>query len=168
MIKRNRKLPQSRHYLRAAQYGIDVLAADAPMDEAFLFFVVGVLASLRAVQHALLNHDSNLSDAHKAVIEAWRKQTPMDGPEITFIKRSRDLILKGGAFEAYATRTQSGIGEGSNFQITADGYDTAYYVDGDRRDLLKDMLSAAAWSDRELKAIEAELPDINLPGDTAE
>ncbi len=69
MIKRNRKLPQSRYYLRGAQYGIDALVAQRPMDEAFLFFVVGILASLRAVQHALLNHDSKLSDEHKAVIE---------------------------------------------------------------------------------------------------
>jgi len=168
MIKRNRKLPQSRYYLGGAQYGIDALVAQRPMDEAFLFFVVGILASLRAVQHALLNHDSKLSDEHKAVIETWKKETPMDGPEIMFIKRSRDLILKEGAFEAYATRTESGIGEGSNFQITAEGYDTAYYVDGERRDLLEDMRAAVAWCDRELNAIEAQVPEINLPGDTAE
>ena len=168
MIKRNRKLPQSRYYLGGAQYGIDALVAQRPMDEAFLFFVVGILASLRAVQHALLNHDSKLSDAHKAVIETWKKETPMDSPEIMFIKRSRDLILKEGAFEAYATRTESGIGEDFNFQITAEGYDTAYYVDGERRDLLEDMRVAVAWCDRELNAIEAQVPEINLPGDTAE
>ena len=70
--------------------------------------------------------------------------------------------------EAYATRTESGIGEDSNFQITAEGYDTAYYVDGERRDLLEDMRVAVAWCDRELNAIEAQVPEINLPGDTAE
>jgi hypothetical protein len=168
MIMRNRKLPQSRYYLRAAQYGIDALIAQRPMDEGFLFFVVGILASLRAVQHALFNHDSTLSGQHKTVIEGWKTQTPMDGPEITFIKRSRDLILKEGAFEAYATRTQSGIGEGSNYQITAEGYDTAYYVNGQRRDLIEDMRAAVAWCDRELKGIEAQVPEINLSGDTAE
>ena len=92
----------------------------------------------------------------------------MDGPEITFIKRSRDLILKEGAFEAYATRTQSGIGEGSNYQITAEGYDTAYYVNGQRRDLIEDMRAAVAWCDKELKGIEAQVPKINLAGDKAE
>ena len=117
-----------------------------------------ILASLRAVQHALLNHDSTLSDQHKAVIEEWKKQTPMDGTEITFIKRSRDLILKGGSFEAYATRPESGIGEGSNLQITAEGYDTAYYADGKRRDLLEDMRAAVKWCDKELTVIEAQLP----------
>ena len=60
---------------------------------------MGILASLRAVQHALLNHDSTLSPEHKKAIEAWKKSTPFDGPEITFIKNSRDLILKGGALQ---------------------------------------------------------------------
>jgi hypothetical protein len=83
MIKRNRKLPQSRYYLMAARYGIEALVSQRPMSEGFLFFLVGILASLRAVQHALLNHDSTLSDQHKAVIEAWKNQTPMDGAEIT-------------------------------------------------------------------------------------
>jgi hypothetical protein len=113
MIQRNLKLPQSRYYLRAAQYGIDALVSQRPMNEGFLFIVVGILASLRAVQHALLNHDSKLSDQHKAVIQAWKKSTPMYGPEIKFINHSRDLILKGGAFDAYATRTEGGIGIGS-------------------------------------------------------
>jgi len=39
-------------------------------------------------------------------------------------------------------------------------------VDG--RDLLEDMRVAVAWCDRELNAIEAQVPEINLPGDTAE
>jgi hypothetical protein len=98
MITRNRKLPQSNYYLRAAKYGIEALLKQRPMDEGFLFFTVGILASLRAVQHALLNHDSTLSPKHKMAIEAWKKSTPFDGPEITFIKSSRDLILKRGAF----------------------------------------------------------------------
>ena len=51
------------------------------------------------------------------MIETWKKETPMNGPEIMFIKRSRDLILKEGAFEAYATRTESGIGEASTSKL---------------------------------------------------
>jgi hypothetical protein len=124
----NRKLPQSSYYLRAAKYGIDALLKERPMDEGFLFYTVGILSSLRAVQHALLNRDSTLSPEHKRVIEAWKKSTPFDGSEITFIKTSRDLILKSGAFEAYATHSYSGIGEGDNFQMTYDGYDTALCV----------------------------------------
>jgi hypothetical protein len=111
MITRNRKLPQSSYYLRAAQYGIDALLKQRPMGEGFLFFTVGILASLRAVQHALLNHDSTLSPEHKRAIEAWKKSTSFDGPEITFIKNSRDLILKGGAFQAYATYSYGGIAD---------------------------------------------------------
>ena len=138
------------------------------MNEGFLFFSVGILASLRAVQHALINHDSTLSEQHRAVIETWKKQTPMDGPEITFIKTSRDLILKAGTFQAYATLCQGGIGEDANFQITNESYDTAYYVGDQRRDLIEDMRAAVAWCDRELNGIEAQVPKINLPGDTAE
>jgi hypothetical protein len=166
MIKRNRKLPQSRYYLMAAQYGIKELLSRRPMSEGFLFFSVGILASLRAVQHALLNHDSTLSDQHKAVIEAWKERTPMDGAEITFIKTSRDLILKAGSFRAYATRSHGGIGEGANYQITQEGYDTAYYIGDQRRDLIDDMRAAVAWCDGELTSIEAQVPAINLPGDS--
>ena len=125
MITRNRKLPHSSYYLGAARYGIDALLKQRPMDEGSLFFTVGILASLRAVQHALLNHDSTLSPEHERAIEAWKKSTPFDGPEITFIKNSRDLILKGGAFRPYATYSYSGIGEGENFQMTHDDYETA-------------------------------------------
>ena len=137
------------------------------MDEGFLFFNIGILASLRAVTHALLNHDSGLSDRHKAVIEAWQKQTPKDGPEISFITNSRNLILKRGAFRAYGTFTESSTGEGSNRQITGDGYATAYYVDGQRRDLIEDMRTAVAWCERELDGIDAQLTDIDLPGDSS-
>jgi hypothetical protein len=161
----NRKLPQSSYYLRAAIYGIDTLLKVRPMGEGFLFYTVGILASLRAVQHALLNHDSTLSPEHKKAIEAWKKSTPFDRPEITFIKNSRDLILKGGAFQAYATYSYGGIGEGDNFQMTHDGYETAYYVDGERRSLIEDMRAAADWCEKELSTIEAHVPAIDLPGD---
>ena len=136
------------------------------MGEGFLFYTVGILASLRAVQHALLNHDSTLSPEHKRVIDAWKKSTPFDGPEITFIKNSRDDILKGGAFHAYATYSYGGIGEGDNFQMTHDGYETAYYVGDERRSLIEDMRAAADWCEKELSAIEAQVPAIDLPGDT--
>jgi hypothetical protein len=93
---RNRKLPQSSYYLRAAIYGISALLKERPMGEGFLFYTVGILASLRAVQHALLNHDSTLSPEHKKAIGAWKNSTPFDAFETAFIKHSRDLILKGG------------------------------------------------------------------------
>ena len=138
------------------------------MDEGFLFLSVGILASLRAVQHALLNHDSGLSARHKAVIAAWKKSTPMDGREITFIKTSRDLILKAGAFNAYAGLRRGGIGEGASFKMTRETYDTGYYVGDERRDLIADMRAAAEWCERELTVIEEQVPAINLPGDTVE
>jgi hypothetical protein len=138
------------------------------MDEGFLFVTVGILACLRAVQHSLLNHDSTLSVQHRAVVAAWKKSTPMDGPEITFIKTSRDLIRKAGAFSAYAGLRRAGIGEGTNFKTTRETYDTGYYVGEERRDLIADMRSASEWCDNQLTAIEAQVPAINLPGDTAE
>jgi hypothetical protein len=162
MIERNRKLPQSRYYLLAANYGINALATQQPMDEGFLFLTVGILASLRAVQHSLMNHDSTLSAQHKVVIDRWKKLTPMDGPEITFIKTSRDLILKEGAFEGYAGMRHSLSANTTGPGVT---YDTGYWVDGRRRDLLADMRTAAAWCDRQLSTIEEQVPAINLPGD---
>jgi hypothetical protein len=139
------------------------------MDEGFLFFSVGILASLRAVQHALLYHDSTLSAQHKAAIEAWKKSTLMNGPEITFIKSSRDLILKAGAFKAYAGLRRGRFGEGTSSQVTSETYATGYYdVDGKNRDLIADMRAAAEWCDRELTALEALVPAINLLGDAVE
>jgi len=49
MATTERKLPQSRHYLRAARWGIAEVMKLKPVDEAFMFFIVGILASLRAV-----------------------------------------------------------------------------------------------------------------------
>jgi hypothetical protein len=162
MIERNRKLPQSRYYLRAATYGIAMLAREQPMDEGFLFMTVGILASLRAVQHSLVNHDSTLSEQHNSAVAKWKKSTPMDGPEITFIKTSRDLILKEGAFEGYAGLRHSLNPNTTGPRVT---YDTGYWVDGQRRDLLGDMRAAADWCDKQLSTIEAQVPAINLPGD---
>lgn len=101
--ERNRKLPQSTNYLRAARAGIQMLEQQKPMDDRLLFFVAGILACLRAVQHSLLNHDRMLSPEHKATIDEWKKRTPIDGKEISFIKNSRDLILKAGAFPGGAS-----------------------------------------------------------------
>jgi hypothetical protein len=92
----------------------------------------------------------------------------MDGREITFIKTSRDLILKAGAFNAYAGLRRGGTGEGASFKVTRETYDTGYYVGGERCDLIADMRAAADWCDKERTAIEARVPAINLPGDKVE
>jgi len=157
MIKRIRVLPQSRYYLQATQYGIDTLVEQRPMDEGFLFYASGILACLRAVQHALINRDSTQSEDHKAIIEAWNRK-PQNGPEIEFIKWARDLILKEGAFEGYATRTES------ISQNTDDGYDAVYYRDGERRDFLQDLRAAVAWCDAELTTLETQSPAVKSPG----
>jgi len=149
VIKRNRVLPQSRYYLLATQFGIDTLVKQRPMDEGFLFYASGILACLRAVQHALINHDSTLSEDHKAIIGAWQRK-PQNGPEIEFIKWARDLILKEGAFRGFATRTESISSK------TDDGYETAYYRDGERRDFLQDVRAAVAWCDAELTTLETQ------------
>jgi hypothetical protein len=153
------KLPQSRYYLRAAHYGIDSLLREQAEGAAFLFYAVGILASLRAVQHALLNYDSKLSRQHTAVIEEWRKTVPMDD----FIKTARDEILKGGAFEAFAVKTEFGWGEGSNYQPTRGSYKAVYYSGEDRRDLIEEMRRAADWCDQQLSKIEAQVPLLAYP-----
>ena len=157
------KLPQARYYLRAARFGIQALADRRPLGAEFLFMCVGILASLRTVQFALLNHDSKLSPSHQAAIARWRARTPIDGPEMGFIKESRDRILKGGAFAAYATRSESGIGEGENYEITSEDYEAVYYVDGKRRDLIADMWAAADWCESQLADLDNEVPGIEFP-----
>jgi hypothetical protein len=95
------KFPQARMYLQSAQWGFDELLKKRLEGRAFCFYLIGILASLRTVQHALMNHDSTLSSEHKRVVEDWRQATPPSTPELDFIRRSRNLILKGGNFESY-------------------------------------------------------------------
>jgi hypothetical protein len=52
--------------------------------------------------------------------------------------------------------------------MTHDDYETAYYVDDERRSLVEDMRAAADWCEKELSALEAQVPKINLPGDEME
>lgn len=157
------KLPQARMYLKSAVWGIDDLVEQKLIGYAFRFYMIGILASLRAVQHSLRNHDRHISSAHRKAIDEWWDKTPLDEPNLKFIRTSRDLILKEGTFESYATHSESGTGEGSNYTVTSVDYDLGYYVDGDRRDLLQDLRSAAAWCERELSAIERELPTLYAP-----
>jgi hypothetical protein len=37
-------------------------------------------------------------------------------------------------------------------------YELAYYLDGERRDLLADLRQAIEWCERELTCIEAKVP----------
>jgi hypothetical protein len=153
------KLPQARMYLQSAQWGFDELLKKRLEGRAFCFYLIGILASLRTVQHALMNHDSTLSNEHKRAIEDWRQATPLSTPELDFIRRSRNLILKGGNFESYAIVTVSSIGEEPNLEITGTSYELAYYDGaGGRRDLEKEIRRAIKWCDRALTAIEAKLP----------
>src|SRR6266508_3132880 len=62
------KLPQARMYLQSAQWGLDELLTKQLGGRAFCFYLIGILACLRAVQHALMNHDSTLSDEHKRLV----------------------------------------------------------------------------------------------------
>jgi hypothetical protein len=146
-------------YLQSAQWGFDELLTKQLNGHAFRFYLIGILASLRAVQHALMNHDSTLSAEHKRVVEDWRQATPLSTPELHFIRTSRNLILKRGSFEGYAIVTESSTGEEPNVEITGTSYELAYHDEaGERGDLEKEIRRAIDWCDRELTAIEAKLP----------
>jgi len=150
---------QARAYLEAAKWGLDDLLEAKFIGYGFNFYIIEILASLRAVQHVLSSHDRYLSPEHERVIEEWWEKTSFsNSPELQFIKRSRDLILKEGSFEAYATRTESPIGEGENLQVTKVEYDLGWYLDNKRRDLLADLRQAIDWCDSELTDIEAKVP----------
>ncbi len=156
----DRKLPQARMYLEAAQWGFDSLMEQKLSGYGYRFHLIGILASLRAVQHSLYAHDRNLSPTHKRVIAAWWKKTSNRDlyPDLHFIKNARDQVLKAGRLESYATHSESSIGEGSNLQITGTDYDLAYYdSDGERHDLKEAIESALSWCDRELTDIESQI-----------
>ncbi len=155
------KLPQARMYLESAQWGFDDLLTRKLLGDAFRFHLIGILASLRTVQHALKSHDRTLSDEHKRAINEWWKATPLSTPELNFIRTARDLILKRGSFHGYAIVSESSTGEESNPIITSTRYELAYYDEaGERHDLEKAIRDAIHWCDRELTAIEAKLPPV--------
>jgi hypothetical protein len=159
------KLPQARMYLQSAQWGFDELLTKQLNGYAYRFYLIGILASLRAVQHALKNHDSTLSDEHRRVIKDWWQATPPPStPELHFIQTSRNLILKGGSFKSYAIFSESSTGEEPNIEITGVSYELVYYDEaGERLDLEKAIRRAIDWCDRELTAIEAKLPPVPHP-----
>ena len=159
------KLPQARMYLKSAQWGFDEQLAKKLSDYAFRFYLIGILASLRAVQHSLRSHDSPLSDEHKRVIDEWWQDTSTpEPPELHFIRTSRNLILKRGAFPAYAIVSESSTGEESNLTITDTSYELAYYDEAEtRHDLEEAIRGAINWCDRELTAIEEKLPPVYDP-----
>ena len=152
------KLPQAHLYLESARWGIDELVRGKLSGYPFRFYIIGILASLRAVQHALWNHDRNISPAHeKAIAEWWKNPTTLNASELVFIKTARDLILKEGSFKSYATLTESGTGEGDNYKASGEDYDLGFWIDGQRHDLLAELRRAEEWCERELASIEAKL-----------
>jgi hypothetical protein len=146
-------------YLKAAAWGFDQMIKCHLSGYAFRFHLIGILASLRAVQHALDAHDRNLSDDHKVVVREWwdAHKELRAFPALEFIKQSRDLILKRGKFQAFATLSESGT-----VQVDASRYyDLAYYDDGgERRDLAGSIIDAIEWCDAELFKMECRLPEV--------
>jgi hypothetical protein len=159
------KLPQARRYLRAATWGFEKLKSERLIGTGAIFHVLGVIPILRAVPHALMNHDRTLSPENEAAISAWGESTKnwQDIPALRFVIQSRNLILKDADFDSYAVHHESGTGEGDNRIITHESYELVYYVertDGKivRRDLGKDVQAAIDWLDGELTKLESILP----------
>ena len=154
------KLPQARRYLRSARWGFEDLLAKKIIDTPFIFYLIGILASLRAVQHALMNYDRTLSEEHKRVVDTWKKNTtPETTPELKFIQTSRNRILKGADLAARAIHSESATGEESNREITDTNYELEYDDDdGEPHDLEAAIRRAIDWCDRELTTLEAKLP----------
>jgi hypothetical protein len=162
MTNSSAKLPQARMYLQAAQWGFDELLAKRHLGNAFVFHLVGIFASLRAVQHSLKSHDRTLSEEHKRVIDEWWNATPLTFPELHFIVTSRNLLLKAGSFPGYAIVSESSTGEEPHVVIISTNYELVYYGENrDRQDLEEAIRKAIRWCDRELTALEAKLPPLN-------
>jgi hypothetical protein len=88
-------------------------------------------------------------------------------PTSTTSPASRDLLLKAGAFEAYAGFRQGFSDDAGRFARTPPLYEIGYYVDGKRRDLLDDMRNAADWCEEQLSSIEQKVRHIPRAGDPA-
>jgi hypothetical protein len=143
-------------YFKSAKWGFENLLEQKLSGYGFRFHIIGILASLRAVQHALEAYDKTLSPEHEVAISKWWEKTKdwKSIPELKFIKTSRDEILKQGAFDSYASRHEHSSGGGPP---TVE-YELSYYVNGKRRDLGRDICAAINWCEKELSEIEAGLP----------
>jgi hypothetical protein len=159
------KLPQARRYLRAGRWGFNNLKKEMLSGSGAIFHVMGVIVILRAVPHALLNHERKLSPENDTVISAWREETKdwRNIPALSFLDKSRNLILKDADFDSHAVHTESSTGEDDNRIITGETYELVHYVDRpdgrrQRRDLDRDIQAAIDWLDGELTKLEALLP----------
>lgn len=154
------KLPQARHYLNAARWGFEQMVKQRHVGSAFVFHIVGILTVLRAVPFALYGKDREISAAHAAVIGEWWKRTdPATTPELQFIKRARDLALKEGALNSIAAKSETGIGEGSNYKMISRDYEVDLVDEDGRHDLLAKLREIFDWFEAQLSQIEAQLPD---------
>jgi hypothetical protein len=102
----------------------------------------------------LYKSDRKLSPRHEEVITAWWQSTKdfKQFPELDFITKARNTILKDASFPSYATRSE-GSWEGAGID-----YEMAHYLDGERHDLEIDVRAAMDWFERHLAKIEAQLP----------
>jgi hypothetical protein len=154
------KLPQARHYLKAARWGFEQIVKHRRQGAGFVFHIVGIVTVLRAVPLALNRRDRKLSDAHEAVIgEWWLRTQPSTTPVLLFLKTARDVALHEGGLNSIAVKSDTRIGEGSNAIVIRRDYDVDL-IDGDgRHDLLAKLREAFDWFEAELLQIEAKLPD---------
>jgi hypothetical protein len=149
------KLPEARLRLEIAQWGFGQLINGKLMGDAFRFHIVGILASLRAVQHHLKNSDAKISNMHRSVIDQWwNDPATKNAPELKFIQTSRNLMLKGGDFNSDAWLTTMGPDESG---VTREFYTVRFHLDGTRYDQ-DDIKKALAWCEHEMTSIEAKLP----------
>jgi hypothetical protein len=148
------KLPQARRYLRAARWGLNTMLEQKVLGAGYIFYVTGLLATLRAVPHILGHHDNKLSPQHEAVIDAWwtRTKNLKEHPDFLLIIRARNQNLKDGSFDSWASSWE-GTSEPGVVH-----YEASHYIDGVRRDLEIDVRAALDWMERQLTEIEADLP----------
>ena len=123
----------------------------------YRFYIIGSLAALRAFAVCARSQSFiNTQENYRNLVEENTNRELY--PDLGFIKNARDLILKAGSFDSYASYSESATGEGDNLQITGTDYDLAYYDEaGERHDLKEAIESALNWCDRELTQIESQI-----------
>ena len=133
-------------YLKSARWDFDSLLEQRLSGYGYRFYIIG------ARPQSFINTQENY--------RTWWKKTSNRElyPDLGFIKNARDLILKAGSFDSYASYSESATGEGDNLQITGTDYDLAYYDEsGERHDLKEAIEFALNWCDRELTQIESQI-----------
>lgn len=147
-----KQCPHARAAIETARAGAAHIRELRPGGCLALFMTVGLVATVRAIFHALYHADSKLSVHHKEVISGWKAQELAELRRYQLIvQKARDLLIK----EWYAIPVTTGEGA----QSSAHDYAIVSFIPS--TDRAEQVLTAEEKSDRELTILVAGFQDID-------